>query len=253
LPVSERDMSDPTLVAHGRRLVTEAAARGVALRLLGGAAIWLRASEPARAAFGRDYPDLDLVAHRKQSRQLKELLEQDGYDPERIFNATHGAKRLLYHVADGSYHIDVFLDTFQMSHTLDLGSRLEVEELTLPAAELLLTKLQVAQLNRKDATDAVMLLYDHELAAGDGAGRLNVARVAELCAGDWGLYTTVVDNLATVDRLLPELPAEAVAVAPRIADLRLRLEAAPKTRAWKLRAKVGRRVRWYELPEEVSR
>jgi hypothetical protein len=246
-------VTEPVLVEHGRRLVAEAAARGLPLRLLGGVAIWLRASEPARAAFGRDYPDLDLVAHRKQSRQLRELFERDGYDPERVFNATHGAKRLLYRVADGSHHIDVFLDTFEMSHTLDLGSRLEVEELTVPAAELLLTKLQVAELNRKDATDAVMLLYDHQLADTDGAGKLNAVRVAELCAGDWGLYTTVVDNLATVERLLPELAAEATELAPRIADLRLRLEAEPKTRGWKMRARVGRRVRWYELPEEVVR
>ncbi|MEA2245211.1 MAG: hypothetical protein QOD24_4767, partial [Solirubrobacteraceae bacterium] len=31
------------------------------------------------------------------------------------------------------------------------------------------------------------------------------------------------------------------------------MERAPKTRAWKLRAKIGERKRWYEDPEEVDR
>ena len=249
-------MTEPAIASEGRRLVTKAAARGLALRLVGGVAIWLRASAEARAALGRDYPDLDLVGRRKQSRALRDLLEQLGYEPERVFNATHGARRLLYHASDRAYHLDVFLDEFAMSHTLDLGERLAEEELTLPAAELLLTKLQVAELNRKDASDAALLLWDHELAGSDGSGRLNARRVEELCAADWGLYTTVTDNLGKVEALLPELVADGSPrdrVAGRLADLRGRLEAAPKSRGWRLRATVGRRKRWYELPEEVVR
>jgi len=247
-------VSEPALVAEGRRLVVEAAARGLALRLLGGVAIWLRASDPARVAFGRDYPDLDLAARKKQSRALRDLLEQEGYEPERVFNAAHGAKRLLFHAPDRSYHIDVFLDEFEMSHRLDLSERLVAEEWTLPAAELLLTKLQVAELNRKDASDVVMLLYDHELAENDGRRQLNARWVAGLCGSDWGLYTTVADNLTKIEALLPELLlGKRELVSSRLAELRRRLETGPKTRGWKLRAKVGRRVRWYELPEEVAR
>jgi hypothetical protein len=240
--------SGEAIVAEGRRLVEEAAALGIAVRLLGGAAIWLRATARSRSLLGRDYPDLDVVAHRKQSRELRGLLEREGYEPERVFNATHGAKRLLYHAGDRSYHLDVFLDVFMMSHELDLGARLEVESLTLPAAELLLTKLQVAEVNRKDLTDSVLLLLDHELADVDGPELLNVAEVAAACGGDGGLYTTVTDNL----QKLRELP-EAAAVAAKVDELEERLDGAPKSRAWKLRAKVGRRVRWYELPEEVVR
>ena len=47
--------------------------------------------------------------------------------------------------------------------------------------------------------------------------------------------------------------ASAQPVAVRIAKLERGLEEAPKTRAWKLRAKIGRRKRWYEIPEEVTR
>ncbi len=135
-------------------MVAAAAAGGIPVRLMGGVAIWIRASAPARAALGGTYPDIDLVAHKRQARALRDLLEELGYNPERVFNATHGARRLLYHSPDGAWHVDAFLDTFEMSHTLDLGSRLETESLTLPAAELLLTKLQIAEVNAKDLSDA---------------------------------------------------------------------------------------------------
>jgi hypothetical protein len=38
----------------------------------------------------------------------------------------------------------------------------------------------------------------------------------------------------------------------RLDALLERIEAEPKTRGWKLRAKIGERKRWYELPEEVE-
>jgi len=249
-------VSPDGLPEEGRRLVVEAAAHGFPLRLIGGVAIWLRASDEARAALARDYPDLDLVSRKKHSRTLRELLEQLGYVPERVFNATHGAKRLLYHAADGSHHLDVFLDVFEMSHKLVFGARLDLEAPTLPAAELLLTKLQVAEVNRKDLSDAAMLLWDHDLAAGDGAHRINARYLATLCAEDWGLYTTVVDNVVRLRELLGELVADTEAAARidrRAAGLADKLEAAPKSPRWRLRAKVGRRKRWYETPEEVVR
>jgi hypothetical protein len=247
---------EPPLLAEGRRLVREAAAHGLDVRLLGGLAIWARSSNGAQAALGREYPDIDLVARKKQSRALRRLLEELGYEPERTFNATHGARRLLYHARDRSYHVDVFLDELGMSHNLNLDAHLTNEELTLPAAELLLTKLQIAELNQKDAADAAMLLLEHEPAEEDGPGKLNLARVAEVCAADWGLYTTATDNLEKIRGLLPELLGDEVAserVAARIEELERRLAEAPKTRAWRLRAKIGRRKRWYQVPEEVTR
>jgi hypothetical protein len=218
-------------------------------------AIWIRGSEAARELLGRNYPDIDLVAHKKQSRALRALLEETGFEPERVFNATHGARRLLYH-GPGDWHIDVFLDTFEMSHTLDLGARLEAEPETLAAAELMLTKLQIAEVNAKDLSDVAMLLWDHEPADHDGPGRLNLAPIAGLCASDWGLYTTITQNLeACADHLGGIIPGayDRDRIGSRIAAITRALEAAPKTRSWQLRARVGRRVRWYQLPEEVTR
>jgi hypothetical protein len=240
----------PDIASH---LVAEAAEHGVALRLLGGLAVWHRASPAARAALGRAYPDLDMAAYRRQAKPLRQLLEAAGYAPDQMFNAVQGSERLLYHSPGANWHIDIFLDRFAMSHTLDLGQRLEVEALTLPGAELLLTKLQVAEVNNKDLSDSAMLLWDHELAAGDGDGRINVERVTALCGEDWGLFTTVGDNLDRLAERLEELVPQAAdreRIAARASELRERLEAAPKSRRWRMRASVGRRKRWYETPEE---
>lgn len=239
-----------------RRLVRSAQAAGLPLRLFGGLAIWERSSERSQIALGREYADIDLVAHRRGSRELRDLLERDGYEPERTFNATHGASRLLYHASDRSHHVDVFLDRFEMSHKLDFTQRLELEPLTLPAADLLLAKLQVAEINRKDLTDAAMLLLDHDLAAEDGDGKLNADYLCQLLAEDWGLTTTSLDNLEKLEAVVAELPLDERAqqrLRSQVSSLRRRIEQAPKSRAWRLRAKIGRRKRWYEVPEEVVR
>ena len=247
---------EPEIIGQGRRLVTEAAARGLEVRLIGGAAFWLLASERARVLFARKYPDLDLVAHRNRSRDLRALLEELSYRPARTFNAAHGASRLLYRSEDDTYQVDIFLDEFAMCHKLDLGQRLDVGDLTVPAAELLLTKLQIHQLNRKDVGDVLMLLSDHELADVDGAHLINARRIEELCVQNWGLYTTVMDNLQQIENriegMVPDV-ALARAIQGRVYQLRGRLERAPKTTRWNLRAAVGRRVQWYMLPEEVVR
>jgi hypothetical protein len=246
---------EPALVTEARRISDEAGSRGIEVRLLGGIAIWLRSEDGVRAQLGREYADIDLVTLRKHSKPLRELLESIGYEPNKMFNALQ-SDRLYYNAADGSHHLDIFVDKFAMSHKLDLADRLRTEPLVLPAAELLLTKLQIAELNDKDARDTAMLLLDHELADRDGPGLLNASYVAEVCAEDWGLYTTITDNLGKIQELLESIlpdPQQRQIVGERVADLLARLEAAPKSRGWRRRAKIGRRMRWYEVPDEARR
>jgi hypothetical protein len=97
-------------------------------------------------------------------------------------------------------------------------------------------------------------LHGHEVGESDGE-MVNAARIAELCAADWGLWRTISGNLATcreyVDRY--ELPAdEQEGLRAGIDQVLERIGAEPKTRAWKLRAKIGERKRWYDVPEEVG-
>ncbi len=46
--------------------------------------------------------------------------------------------------------------------------------------------------------------------------------------------------------------AEQRMVVERIDELMERIDREPKSRGWKLRARLGERKRWYETPEEVA-
>jgi hypothetical protein len=243
------------ILSDAAAVIGSADADGLTVRLIGGVGIYLRSSASTRSALGRSYGDFDLVARRKESRQLRRLLEAREYAPETVFNATHGESRLLYHHASGSYHVDVFLDEFNMSHKLDFSKRLGVVPLTLPASDLLLTKMQVAQINQKDLSDAAMLLLDHALGERDGDAELASGHFAGTLARDWGLYTTVTDNMHLLTSAVAALAltaADRELIAGRVGELITAAENAPKTTRWQVRSRVGRRVRWYELPEDIG-
>ena len=100
-----------------------------------------------------------------------------------------------------------------------------------------------------------LLFFGHEGADRDGDA-INGARIAELCGNDWGLWRTITRNLERCRELAGnyELSAEdAQRIASRIEQLLAEIEDRPKSRGWRLRARVGERKRWYELPEEVDR
>ena len=240
--------------AEGKRLLARAVAEGVPLRLLGGVAIRLRAADELPAALARSYGDLDFVTVRRSSGPVAAFFRAEGYEPHVAFNALHGQERLLFFDDDHGRQVDVFIGQFSMSHRIPLEDRLDLEPGTLPLAELLLTKLQIAQLNEKDVRDSIALFVGHPVGDADG-DHVNAGRVAELCAADWGLWRTFTANLAACREhaggyALPEEEREQVVA--RIDALLERIEREPKTRGWKLRARIGERKRWYELPEEVA-
>ena len=245
-------MIEADVVSEGQRLLARAAEENVPLRLLGGVAIKLRAPGELPAAFTRKYADLDFVTKKKSAGSAAELFRAEGYEPHVAFNALHGGERLLFFDEQHDRQVDVFVGSFQMSHKIPLDERLDVDPVSIPLGELLLTKLQIAQLNEKDVRDALALLQGH--AVGDADGDIvNAARIAALCAADWGLCRTITGNLDACFALAPgyDVPNRAE-VEARLEELLNRIETEPKTRLWKLRAKIGERKRWYELPEEVA-
>jgi hypothetical protein len=245
-------MIEADVVSEGQRLLARAAEADVPLRLLGGVAIKLRAPGELLPAFRRTYADLDFVTGKKGAGRAAELFRNEGYEPHVAFNALHGKERLLFFDVDHDRQVDIFVGAFAMSHKIPLDARLEVDPVSIPLAELLLTKLQIAQLNEKDIRDALALLEGHPVGDADGE-TVNAGRIAALCGADWGLWRTITGNLDTCCALAPgyDVPDRAE-VEARLQELLHRIEAEPKTRSWKLRARIGERKRWYELPEEVA-
>jgi hypothetical protein len=242
---------EPELVGEARRLLRAAEQAEVELRLLGGVAIRLRT--PIPDVLAREYGDLDFVGSRGSSSGLRKLFADAGYQEDQEFNALNGARRLIFLDAANSRKADVFVGQFEMCHKVPVADRLTLERDTLPLAELLLTKLQIVELNEKDLRDTLALLLGHDVGEEDGE-LLNAGRVAALCATDWGLWRTMTANLEALDAHASSYALsteERARVSGRIRALLERIEAEPKSRAWRLRARVGERVRWYELPEEV--
>jgi hypothetical protein len=241
------------IVAEGERLLALAAEAQVHLRLLGGVAVRLHAPD-VPAALDREYKDLDFAIPKKASGPLDQMLRAAGYTPHVSFNAMHARERALFFDDAHGRQVDVFVDSFRMCHAIPLADRLDAEQGTVPLAELLLTKLQIIELNEKDVRDTVLLLHGHEIADHDDDA-VNGARVAVLCAADWGLWRTITANLERCrehvgDYDLPNGDREQIVA--RFGELLERVEAEPKSRGWRLRAKVGERKRWYDLPEEVT-
>jgi hypothetical protein len=241
------------IVAEGQRLLDVAAADGVPLRLLGGVAVRLQAPE-IPPALDRQYKDLDFAVTKKGAGDLDGILRRTGYEPHLAFNAMHARERGLFFDDANERQVDVFIGSFRMCHQIPFDDRLQTTDATVPLAELLLTKLQIIELNEKDVRDTVLLLHGHPVEEQDN-GAVNAARIAELCASDWGLWRTITANLKRCSELVPDYDLgddERQRIATRFDEILARIEEEPKSRGWKLRARVGERRRWYELPEEVD-
>ncbi len=250
------------MAAEALRLMSLIIDARLRARLMGGVAFRLQSPTATRPPFAREYRDLDLIARDKDVPALRRMLELAGYLGDKLFNAIHGAQRMVYTAPDQRWSIDVVVDKLAMSHTLDLRNRLLTDGPTLDLADLLLTKLQIWETNRKDLVDMMCLLADHPFEAvgrptasttqQDPPTAIDLVRLRSVLGSDWGFWHTATRNLAAVAAVWAEtpIPAARYPVAAQVTSLLSDLDAAPKTIGWKARARVGERVRWYETPEE---
>ena len=242
---------DATIAARNQLLLDEASglidqARGAGIeaRLIGGLAIFSHDAELRARGGSRSINDIDLIVPAGQHRQIAHLLEEAGYAPEERFNALNGHRRMLFHGRD--WDLDVLVGIFEMCHRIDMSTRFGLDYPTLPVTDLLLTKLQIVKLNAKDAADTVDLVRAHPLAEGDG-DQIDLGRLRTLVRDDWGLWRTITGTIETVIGTDP--PAE---IGLRLRALLDALREAPKSARWRIRARVGDRVAWYVLPDEVN-
>ena len=254
-PLKEAELVVPmaTLEARTKLAVAKAAEAGVLLRALGTTAIRLRCPSSEAITIPPAQPELDFTGYGRDRKAITRILEEAGYEPEKRFNALHGRTRLRFtHPADGT-QVHVFLDTFSMCHKLDFSHRLELDEVTVPLADLLLTKLQVVEMSEGELREIYSLLHDHELGDRADAEKIDGERITSLCADDWGWYRTTTMNLerglALADEFLTEPQRERVLT--KVKRLEQLIEASDKSLRWQLRSQVGDARRWYDTPEDL--
>ncbi len=239
-----------------RRIVDAGTAAGVTLRLLGSLAFQFHCPEYGflQEKMGRAYTDIDLAGYNREAKNIRALMAGLGYvEDKEIWVVSEGGRAIFNH--DGlRLHVDVFYEKLDFSHVIPWAGRLEKDSPTLPLAELLLEKMQIVQINEKDVIDTIMLLLEHPLGDQDHE-TINMARVAKLCSEEWGLWRTATMNLNKVRQIasgnshLDE--RQRAHVASQVEGALAHIEAAPKSMAWRMRARVGDRVKWYKDVDEV--
>jgi hypothetical protein len=242
------------LLDEGRRLIDLASGRGVVLRLLGGLAIGFLTPElPPRTRAGQD---LDFGSTSTGRRALSDLLAEQGYQPDKNFNALYGNKQLYFANPETGLAVDVLIDKLSMCHTLDFAGRLARLPYTLDPMDLLLSKLQIVELNEKDADDCLRLLVTFPLADSDDPAAMDIRVFRDLVGDDWGWWKTVTLNLDRIRGVLASGDRGAVLgghldPSQQLHALERAADDAPKSRRWRMRSRIGERKRWYDVPEET--
>ena len=243
------------LVSEMNRLIAAADASQIRLRAFGGLAIYAHSQTNSRF-FHRDSPDVDFVVSRGDRHKLDSFFRQMGYAPNKQFNLLNGSQRQIYYDEAAGHRIDILVGDFEMCHKLPMDDRLQIDPVTIPLAELFLSKAQIVELNRKDAFDMMSLLLNNDLGS-EKEGKIDVDRIAWLCGNDWGLYKTTSINLKRVEDLVLAEDfglgqEDRELILRRVRKIKSELESMPKSAAWKMRDLIGTRVRWYAEVEEVD-
>jgi hypothetical protein len=242
-------------------IVSKAKDRGISLRAMGAMAVYLH-SNRFRHFFrelNRLFTDVDVVGYSTQSKLIERYFAEMGYRPENqlyeLAVSAHG-KRSIYSNPDTKIHIDVFFDRLEMCHTIDFRKRLELDYPTITLGDLLLEKMQIVHINKKDLIDTSIMLREHDVGDHD-SDMINARYISKLLSDDWGFYYTVTQNLGHVrafSSTVTEMTAEdKKAVASKVDMLVKRLEIAPKSARWKIRSRIGTSRKWYNDVEEVVR
>jgi len=231
-------------------IMKEAENRGVTLRVLGAVAFRVHCPKFKHIEYkvNRGLSDLDFAAYRKDADKISDLFMALGYRENLVVRVYSGGTRRIFNNEKNGIHSDVFFDELHMCHDINLKGRLEIDYPTISLVDLLLEKLQIVDLDGKDIIDTVMLLREHNIGNCDNE-TINVKYLATLCARDWGLWRTVTMNLNKIREFLPKLVVlgeeDRKDVETKIKGILETIDSEPKSPAWKLRAKIGDKKKWY--------
>ncbi len=229
------------------QIIDTAEEKGVRLRLLGGLAFKKLCPSSVDPRYFRENKDIDLMGRREDSRKIMKIMETLGYKPRELFNKLNMGQRLIYYDMGNKRRVDLFLDEFVMCHKFNFKENILAGTYTLPITQLLMTKLQVVEKTEKEYKDMVVAFHDFDVTS--GAEGIRGDEIADLCSKDWGVYTTFWKSLEALLQKTEELQGEERStVTSRVEKLMRMMESAPKSFGWRMRARVGERTRWYELP-----
>lgn len=187
--------------------------------------------------------DIDLATRKQDRRELRKFFESEGYEVDRDMLVAMEGTRYLFRDRGRLIDVDVWVDVLDLCHRLDVSDRLGVGP-TLTIEDLVLSKLQIVELTTGDLEDLATMLSIHELGHERGDRDhpevIDVTYLAGILGNDWGFWRTAIGNL---EKLNEHVGPEARTKVQKLIDL---VTASPKTIRWKLRARIGERVQWWQ-------
>ncbi|MEM3874124.1 MAG: hypothetical protein QXU45_03215 [Candidatus Bathyarchaeia archaeon] len=248
-----------TFINEAISCVEEAEKKGITLRIIGGLAIYLHSQDykdlwEKLGRLGKKvFTDIDFIGYRKHREKVVKFFQEREYTLDKRSLMYYGERRVIF-FGGRCPMVDVFFDKLEMNHTIDFRGRLEVDTPTIPPAELLLEKMQIVKIAEKDIKDTIVLLRAHEVDFHDkDAISLNALIKAGLTS-DWGFWYTFTTNLEKVvvalDRYDVLTENDKRDIREKVRKIREYVDAQPKSIGWKMRAKAGTKVKWYNDVED---
>lgn len=233
------------------RISDEAERRGIKLRILGSLAFRIHCPGNVHLLdqMKRELTDIDYVGRSDQRHQFKDFLSDMGYIVDQdLLIATEGTRFFFKH-PDTGLGIDVFVDKLNYCHPIQLKDRLGLDHPTITLVDLFMEKMQIVEINEKDFKDTFVLLLEHDFGAGH-TEKIDLDYLCGILSNDWGFYYTFTMNLGKAKDFLPNYAVlnehQTAAISGKIDYVLSVLEQVPKTLRWKIRAKLGTKVKWYQ-------
>ena len=243
-------------IEEAKKIIALAEKKGAPLRLIGALAFHLHCNKYnyIHKKWGRVFTDTDFVARSEHGPIITEAYRELGYRDDEMITTLYGSHRMVFDNPETGMHSDIFFDKLDFCHVLQLRDRLDADDLTIPLAELFLEKMQIYQINEKDIVDTMMLLVEHPVGEND-IETINAPIIAKVLAGEWGFWRTVTGNMEKLLALNTKTDLfdaeEKQLIENRVREIRNHIDREPKPLAWKMRSKVGDKIKWYKDVDEL--
>lgn len=243
-------------IDEARKIIERAEEHGVPLRLIGALAFNLHCPKfnYIHDQWGRVFTDTDFVARSEHGPTLIKVYSELGYRDNEMITTLYGEKRLVFDHPETGFHSDIFFDNLDFCHVLPLRDRLAIDDLTIPLAELFLEKMQIVQINKKDIIDTIMLIREHPIGESDKE-TINGPIIGRVLASGWGFWRTVTMNMDKVKATLEQTDlledVDKNDVREKLQQIQKYIDDTPKPLAWKMRSKIGDKIKWYKDVDEL--
>lgn len=263
-------LDEEEFVSEALNIVSRAKEKDIVLRILGSLAVHLYVSNDPQALslhrkrFGASkhvFTDLDLIGYGKQRGSIEKFFTELQYQPDRMINRIFGDRRLIFYHPKGYFTVDVFLNKLEFSHDVYFGDkpgkgRLELAYPAITPTDIVLEKLQIHKINRKDLIDLAALFLVKDINSDPLS--IDGSYIAKILSQDWGFWYDATNNLNALKYVVKELleskelqEEACLKIIQRVDSLLATIDKEPKSKDWIKRSQIGTKKPWYREVEDL--